>query len=46
MKVDAICKDVHGAEATVMVDLDYVNVNDYNLSIPYGTTGNVLYVSL
>ena len=30
MKVDAICKDVHGAEATVAVDLDYVNVNDYN----------------
>ena len=30
MKVDAICKDVHGAEATVAVDLDYVNVDDYN----------------
>ena len=30
MKVDAICKDVNGAEATVMVDLDYVNVDDYN----------------
>ena len=30
MKVDAICKDVHGAEATVTVDLDYVNVDDYN----------------
>ena len=30
MKVDAICKDVHGTEETVMVDLDYVNVDDYN----------------
>ena len=30
MKVDAICKDVHGVEATVVVDLDYVNVDDYN----------------
>ena len=29
MKVDAICKDVHGVEATVVVDLDYVNVDDY-----------------
>ena len=30
MKVDAICKDIHGVEATVVVDLDYVNVDDYN----------------
>ena len=30
MKVDAICKDVHGTEATVAVDLDYVSVDDYN----------------
>lgn len=30
MKVDAICKDAHGTEETVMVDLDYVNVDDYN----------------
>ena len=30
MKVDVICKDAHGAEATVIVDLDYVNVDDYN----------------
>ena len=30
MKVDAICKDAHGNEATVIVDLDYVNADDYN----------------
>ena len=30
MKVDAICKDAHGTEATVAVDLDYVSVDDYN----------------
>ena len=30
MKVDAICKDAHGTEATVIVDLDYVNVDDQN----------------
>ena len=30
MKVDAICKDAHGTEATVIVDLDYVNADDYN----------------
>ena len=36
MKVDAICKDVHGVEATVVVDLDYVNVDDYNEVKTYG----------
>ena len=30
MKVDAICKDKHGNEATVVVDLDYVNVSSYD----------------
>ena len=30
MKIDAICKDAHGAEATVVVDLDYVDTGSYD----------------
>lgn len=30
MKIDAICKDSHGNEATVIVDLDYIDITDYD----------------